>query len=364
MCLDRSLRNLRDCRSPRPVRSARHVALVAIAVALAACDLGVTDPVAPPAAGTITVDASAAFAYVAFDGDTLKPVAETDPRTSTAWALGLFGTTITSNGGAAGPGGVEVACLCANASATNAEVMAMTAESEVAEFDSVSAGAATTATFGADQLATAINGWYTNTGAMATLVAGRSWIVREGSPTALLGKLRIISVANPTATAMGTVRIEFAVQPSAGAAFNTTDTLEVTVGTDPVFVDLTTGAVSTSANWDIQLAGWTIRVNSGVSGSGTFRAVLDTSTPYEDITHTYASFVPAQAYATDSFTGVFATNPWYRYNLTGTDHQVWPTFNVYLVRRAGALFKVQVIGYYGLDGTPRQITLRYQRLAD
>jgi hypothetical protein len=355
---DRSLPDLRGA------RRARNAALLAGVLALAACDLGVTDPDTPPVAGEITVDASVATAYLALDGDTLKPVVETSPGSSTAWALGFFGTTITSNGGAAGPAGVEIACLCANAAASNAEVMAMTAASELAEFDSVSAGAATTATFSTDQLSPAISGWYTGVGAAATLVAARSWIVREGSPTALLGKLRLISIANPTATAMGTVQLEFAVQPTAGAPFNTTDTLEIAVGTDPVYVDLTTGAVTTSANWDIQLSGWTVRVNSGVSGSGTFRAVLDTGTPYEDITHTYAGFVPAQAYATDSFTGVFATNPWYRYNLTGTDHQVWPTFNVYLVRRAGALFKVQVISYYGAGGTPRQITLRYQRLAD
>jgi hypothetical protein len=355
------IRNLPDIRSARTPRAG---ALLASLLLLAACDLGITDPDTLPVAGEITVDASVATAYLALDGDTLKPTVETSPRASTAWTLAFFGTTITTNGGAAGPGGVEIACLCANAAATGAEVMAMTAASELAEFDSVSAGAATTATFDADRLAPAIMGWYAGGGAAATLVAGRSWIVREGAPTALLGKLRLISIASPTATAMGTVRIEFALQPSAGAPFSTTDTLEVAVGTDPVYVDLTTGAVTTAANWDIQLSGWTIRVNSGVSGGGTFRAVLDTSTPYEDITHTYAGFVPPQAYSTDSFTGVFATQPWYRYNLTGTDHQVWPTFNVYLVRRAGTLFKVQVTGYYGAGGTPRQITLRFQRLAD
>lgn len=355
---------MRHFRSPHNARSARNAALLAGVLALGACDLGVTDPDSVPLAGTITVDANAAFAYVDLDGDSLRSVVEATPGASTAWALGFFGTTVTSNGGAAGPGGVEIACLCANASATDAEVMAMTAEAELAAFDAVSAGSAATATFGVDQLSTAINGWYTGSGAAATVTAGRSWIVREGAPTALLGKLRIVSMTGPTANAMGTVQIEFAVQPAADAAFNATDTLEISVGSDPVYVDLTTGAVTTTANWDIQLSGWTIRVNSGVSGSGSFRAVLDTSTPYESITNTYASFVPAQAYSTDSHTGVFATQPWYRYNLTGTDHQIWPTFNVYLVRRSGALFKVQVISYYGAGGAPRQITLRYQRLAN
>jgi hypothetical protein len=345
-------------------RNLRNGAFALVTVTLAACDLGVTDPGNTPDAGTITLNASSAYAYVDFDGDSLAATTVATPSASTGWVLGVFATTVTTNGGAAGPGGVEIACVCANTGATNGEVMAMTADSESADFDTVSAATATTATFSSDQLSPAINGWYTGTGAAATVVAGRSWIVREGSPTAILGKIRILSIANATVTAMGTVTLEFAVQPSAGAAFNTTDTLEFTVGADPVYVDLTTGAVTTSANWDLRFSGWTIRVNGGVSGAGTVAAVLDTTTPYADITSTYAASVPAQAYARDAYSGVFSAQPWYRYNLTGTDHQIWPTFQVYLVRRADALFKVQLTGYYGPGGETRQITIRYQRLAD
>jgi hypothetical protein len=344
-------------------RNLRSSAIAAGALLVAACDLGVTDPNNTPDVGTVTVDASAAFAYVNIDGDSLAGVTVATPSASTDWLLGVFGTTVTTNGGAAGPGGVEVACLCANSAATNAEVMAMSAETELVDFDTVSADAAATATFSSDQLSPAINGWYAGSGAAATVVAGRTWIVREGAPTAVLGKVRVLSLTNPTTSAMGTVKLEFAVQPSAGAAFNTTDTLELAVGTDPVYVDLTTGAVTTSANWDLQLSGWTIRVNGGVSGAGTVAAVLDVSTPYESITATYAGFVPAQAYSRDAFTGVITAQPWYRYNLTGTDHQIWPTFEVYLLRRGTELFKVQLINYYGPGGESRQITIRFQRLA-
>lgn len=345
---------------PNPPKN--YFALLASVLVLSACDLGVTDPNVSPQTGSITVDASASYTYVDLDGDTLAPVAVTTSATSSEWALGFFGTTVTTNGGAAGPGGIEIACICANDGASSAEVMAMTPASELAEFDSVTAGAAATAAFSSDELTTAITGWYAGSGAAATIVAGRSWIVREGSPTAILGKIRILSISGASATAMGTVQLEYAVQPSAGAAFNTTDTLEFAVGTEPIYVDLTTGAVTSSANWDLQFAGWTIRVNSGVSGSGTVRAVLDATTSYEDITNTYAATAPAQAYSTDAFRGVFATKPWYRYNLTGTDNQIWPTFNVYLVRRAGVLFKVQLVSYYGPGGATRQITIRYQRL--
>lgn len=59
---------------------------------------------------------------------------------------------------------------------------------------------------------------------------------------------------------------------------------------------------------------------------------------------------------------IFDQKRWYRYNLTGTDHQVWPTYDVYLVKRGSEVYKVQVTGYYGAAGQPRQITFRYARL--
>ncbi len=99
-----------------------------------------------------------------------------------------------------------------------------------------------------------------------------------------------------------------------------------------------------------------------MSGTGGVSAVVDQSTPFAQITAAYASFAPAVAYRADSYGGVFASAPWYRYNITGTDNQIWPTFNVYLVRRGDAVYKVQITGYYNATGTPRQITIRSARL--
>jgi hypothetical protein len=211
-------------------------------------------------------------------------------------------------------------------------------------------------------LTPAIRDWYSGAGAAAALVAGRSWIVREGAPTAVLAKFHLTAIAGASDASMGLITFEYAVQASAGAEFGTTETVQLAVGTSPVYFDLTTGEVTDASDWDLQFVGWTIRVNGGVSGSGTVRAVLDTSTPFEDITATYAGSAPAQAYSADAFSGTFSAYRWYRYNLTGTDNQIWPTFNVYVVRRGEVAYKVQLISYYGPTGTPRQITIRYQRL--
>ena len=72
--------------------------------------------------------------------------------------------------------------------------------------------------------------------------------------------------------------------------------------------------------------------------------------------------VDARAYATDRYAGVFATQPWYEYNILG-DHRISPNFNVYLVKRGSEVYKVQLISYYATDGTSRQITVRYARLS-
>ncbi len=347
-------------RASSPRRSI--LALTALAFTLVACDDGLLAPIAPGDVGTITVDASAGYAYVGLAGDVLVSSTVTDPRTSTSWDLGLFATTVTSNGGAAGPGGVEVACVCANQGAGDAAVMAMTPETELADFDAVTGASLTGLTFSSDVLAPAIKGWSTSTDAAATVTAGRSWIIREGTSSVVLAKFRVTALTGPSAESMGIISFEYAVQPSPGAAFGAVQSVQIAVGTAPVYFDLTTGAVTTSANWDIRFSGWTIALNGGVSGSGSVRAVLDTSTPFASIDATYAASAPAQAYSSDAFGGTFSANRWYRYNLTGTDNQIWPTFNVYVVRRGGVAYKVQLISYYGPTGTSRQITLRYQRL--
>lgn len=348
---------------PFPFRPADRLLIPVLALVLAACD---DNPVVvvPPVTGEVTVDASAAFTYLGAIGDSLKAVAVTDQTTSSAWDVGFFATTVTTNGGAAGPGGVSVACVCANAAATNTELQAMTPAGELTDFDSVTAATATGATFGSDQLLPAIGGWYTGAGAAATVTPNRAWIVREGSASAVLGKFRVTQLSGASASYAGQVTIEFAVQPASGQPFGATQTATVNVAAGgPVYFDLTTGAVTDASNWDLRFEGWAIRVNGGVSGSGTVRAVLDTSTAFANITATYAGFVPPQAYSADAFAGVFNQSPWYRYNITGSDNQIWPTFNVYLLRRGTTTFKVQLINYYGPAGQPRQITVRYQRIA-
>jgi len=343
----------------RWMRSFSMIATVA-AIAAACNDSDSTGPDVPQIA-TLTVDASQGWAYVAFDGDTAEVVQVSDAAASTAWDMAFQATSVMLNGGAAGPAGVVGYCVCQNANATDAEVVAMTPESELADFEAVTASQIPTdaSAWESDALAPAISGWYAYDFATHTVSAApeKVWMVRTASGSAY-AKFHVTAIEGASQAHAGRVTVEFAVQPSAGAAFGETKQVVVDVSTGPVYLDLETAAVvSGGTDWDLRFEGWTIRVNGGVSGSGNAGAVLSGMT-FDEVTD--ASGLGA-LYKGDAFGGVFAEHPWYRYNLQG-NHQIWPTYDVYLIRRGDAVYKVQLIGYYGPAGESRRVTFRYERL--
>lgn len=349
--------------APDARRSAAKARQVVLAAALAALGVACSDEITlpeDPVAGTFAIDASTGYGFLNLAEGEIVEIE--DPATSTAWDLALFATTVTLNGGEAGPAGVVAHCICQNAGATNEQVLAMTPESELADFEAIDAGDIPSASsaWSADVLTPAIREWAVGTGATAAPAAGTFWKIRLADGTSF-AKLRITSIENATATHAGDVTIEFAVQPTAAAPFGEVKSLTFDVAAGPISVDLNTGATVQSADWDVRFEGWVIRVNSGISGSGEAGAAA----PEEG--ETFATLTTAvtaaQAYAADRYAGVFGSSPWYRYNLTG-QHRVHPTFDVYLVRRGDNVYKVQLTGYYGPAGQARQIGLRYEQIAN
>ncbi len=349
---------IRNRVSPSLVRLA-----LAATCGLAACSDSSTGPSTPPVTQSIVVDASQPTAYVAL-GDPATAVSVSDPTTSAAWDMSFFATTVGLNGGAAGPGEVTAYCICQNASATDAEIEAMTADNQAPAFDGVAdSDVPGASSFSADALLPAISGWYVGSpGAGAAADPARAWIIRTGSSNVILAKFHVTGLSGATAADAGSVTFEYAIQPSPGAPFGPTQSATVDVHAGTVSFNLSSGAETTGQDWDLRFTDYDILVNGGVSGSGTVSAVVDNSTPYAQIDAAYAATAPPQAYRADAYSGVFAASPWYRYNITGTDNQIWPTFNVYLVRRGNEVFKVQLTSYYGTSGASRQITMKYARL--
>ena len=335
-----------------------------LTLALAACDSDrITDPPAPTDDRTITIDASSGWAFIAL-GDQARKVTVDDPATSTEWDMAFFATSVMLNGGDAGPGGVVAYCVCENADLTDQQVGELTAEDALAAFEAVTADHIPTdaSAWETDALVPALQGWYTYDFQTHTVTPkpSRVWKLRLANGQSY-AKLHVTGIEGATQASMGRVTIEYAVQPAKGAAMGEpqTATVEVPAGAH-VYFSLTRGEVSDASDWDLLFEGWTIRLNGGVSGGGAAGAVV-VDEPFDGITD--ASDM-GTLYQADRYGGAFAAHPWYRYNITGTDHQIWPTYDVYLVKRGSTVYKVQLISYYDQSGKSRQVTMRYARLTD
>jgi hypothetical protein len=339
----------------------RATAAIAACACIACSD---TDPVEPPAGQveSMTVNAATGWSFVAFNGESASTITPADRSTSAAWDVGFFATSVMLNGGAAGPAGVAGHCICTNESASSAQIMAMTSESMLAEFASVTEAdiPAEGEAWLTDALAPAIDRWYSYDPVAHAVTAAPDnvWMMRTASGGAF-AKFHVTGLEDATQTHAGRVTFEYALQPSAGAAFEPAQSVTVDVSSGAVSFDLETGVVVTgSSDWDVRFEGYDIRVNGGVSGSGSAGALLSGES-FGAVTD--ASDLPSNLYAGDAFGGVFDDHPWYRYNLEG-NHQIWPTFDVYLIHRGESVWKVQLTSYYGPTGDSRQITFRYARL--
>lgn len=338
-----------------------------VAVTMTACDGETTGPGTDDETGTITVDATATPAYVRL-GDTAEEVSPGDPSNSTDWDLSIFATAVTLNGGDAGPGGVQGVCLCQNVGLSDAAVEQLTPADGEADFEAVtwaSVPSLDSEAWEGDELDPVIEGWwsYDMTTHQVSAAPEAVWKVRLSDGTGY-AKLHVTELAGASQANAGQVTLEFAVQAEAGASMGATQTLVVDVSAGPVYVDLLEGAVSDETDWDLRLEGYTMQVNGGVSGEGSAGAVR-VEESFGAIAD--AGDMDSRHYAADTFGGVFASSEpgesWYRYNLNN-NHLIWPTYNVYLVRRGEAVWKVQLVGYYNDEGDARHVTLRYERLTE
>jgi hypothetical protein len=168
-----------------------------------------------------------------------------------------------------------------------------------------------------------------------------------------------------------------------GAATATAQPVTRTIDTSDswVFVSLSApegvvevGDPGASSEWDIAFFGTDVMLNGGDRGPGGVTAhclchnraatadeiqymTADGELPVFD--RVGAIDLPAAADAWHP--AAFAIDPWYRYNLRD-EHFIWPLYHVYLVRRDDVVHKLQIVGYYGRTGEPRQITFRHEKI--
>ncbi|HEY4218667.1 MAG TPA: HmuY family protein [Gemmatimonadaceae bacterium] len=340
--------------------------------ALAACSSSDDTSTGPSSAdATLQVNASTSTAYVAL-GAPANLVSVGDPTTSTAWDLAFTGTpTVAVNGGASGPGTTKAYCLCANSSLSPAQVEALTAAGGTTAFDAVTAGSIPAdSLFTADAASQAISDWYDyNTTTHAVTPSANVWGIRLASSGGY-AKFHVIALPTPGQSNAGPVTIQWAVQSSATGALGADQQAVVDLSSgSKVYVNLSTGATSASATstWDIALQGYTISVNGGSSGSGSVGVVALVPstfyTSYAAITSipVGATGIPSTAFTTDGAGGAFLSAAPYRYD--GNSHQVYPTYDVYLVKHGTSVYKVQITSYYNTGGVFGYLTLRYTKIS-
>jgi hypothetical protein len=157
----------------------------------------------------------------------------------------------------------------------------------------------------------------------------------------------------------------------------TTATIVVDASTATAYVSLgetatlvTPADPATSTAWDVSFNATAVTLNSaaGVTAycfcanealtGDQVMALTATNQLATFEAKTSADIPAATAFTADAFTA----HKWYRYNITGTDNQIWPVFNTYFVKRGTAVFKLQVTNYYNAAAAPRHLTIRYARI--
>jgi hypothetical protein len=337
-------------------------AAAAATLLAAACS---DDPVGPGIDPTLvrvdSVDAAASgwtYVSLANPGAALA-LTDAQARTSAQWDVAFRGYDLKVNGGETGPGGVTAYCVCANSNAMRDQTpaaqaaffRALTAEGELPKFTRVTPDSLpAAASFRADTVAS-IKDWWTAgaNGARAVRTAGVYVIHRPNN----LGyaKLQFVSAQNTSGDTPGTVTFRYALLPRDRSAFGATQTGTVTVpATGAVAFSFTTNAaVDTTQPYDLIFRGWRAGTNSGERANattpawGAYDATRDlgpqNTTSFEGtgtraVAPTRFGYVPEGA-------GTFNLTPSWFYDFT--TNTPYPNYDVFLVRRGPAVWKLQVI---------------------
>jgi hypothetical protein len=344
--------------------------LPASALALIGCEGDSTAPITPlNVVGTTEVDASSTTQFVYFSLSTGSVVSVANPTTSADWDLALRRYEVRLNGGAVGPKGVTGYNLANNAHATAQQILAFTPESQRAAFEAVStAQIPATGSFIAETLTANPLGWL-SFGAQGPVANSQAaWKVRRtaggGYALVRVTALTMAGATQQTAT-LSTVTVEYRYQPAGGAlGAAQTAVLSLTGGTPAI--DLSTGATSPGAGcgWDLKAtADFSFTVNTACN-VGT--APLDASQSFTAATRSddalsYGGFLAGLSGAVPFTSALDDPAGPFLYNLAG-DNRLTPTYNIYLIKVGTAIYKVQLIGYYGATGVSGFPTIRYARI--
>lgn len=124
--------------------------------------------------------------------------------------------------------------------------------------------------------------------------------------------------------------------------------------------ELEAGEAVEGQKWDLSFQRYKISSNGGSSGPGSVKLLGLKDTAWEAL-----SVAPKDGYVADASESIFTTfdGGWYFYDL-GVHKLVPRTDLLYVVQTTeGAFFKVQMLGYYDVNGTAAKPSLKWVKLS-
>ena len=344
--------------------------LSAPALALIGCESDSTGPATPlNVVGTAEVNASSTTQFVYFNLGTGSVVTVTNPTTSTDWDLALRRYEVRLNGGVVGPNGVSGYNLANNAAATPQQILGFTPENQKAAFETVGLAQVPAADgFVTETLTANPLGWL-SFGAQGPVANPQAaWKVRRtaggGYAVVRVTGLTMAGASQQTAT-LSTVTVESRYQAAGGTlGAKHTVTLSLTGGTPAIDLSTGTAVAGTGCGWDLKAnVDFSLTANTGCN-VGT--APLDVSESFDGATRGddalgYGGFLAGLSGAVPFTSALNNPRGPFLYNLAG-DNRLSPTYNIYIVKVGTAIYKIQLIGYYGATGLSGYPTIRYARM--
>ena len=306
-------------------------------------------------AGATGANPQTRWVYVNLE-DPATPLTLTDEqaRASAAWDVAFNGFSTAINGGFGKAGSVSVFCVCQNSGTLTGTALVnavggLTSSGEATKFEAVSSSSvpADLTLFRPDTLL-GIGDWATT--ANGTRTVQSNVYVLQRPNTQGYAKFQVTAISSTSGAGPGTVTFRYATIGNDRAAYAATQTRTVTVpATGRVKFSLTTGAVTTAADWDVAFEGWRIYTNSGSSAEAATpsNGAYNASLPPVGVTSfetagTNAISPVSTAYRADGI-GVFASRPTWAYDTV--NRVALPTYDVYLLKKGSVVYKLQVTGY-------------------
>lgn len=344
----------------------RATALLLVA-GLVACESDATlpEPGEPGPTGELLLDASSSTAFTYVDLENLSTVTPATPATSTGWDVGIRRYEVRLNGGLTGPGDVAATVLVDHAGQDAATILGYTAANRLAEFEAIDADdIPASAAFSASGLVNDPSSWFTPTGQGIAANPARAWKIRRGD-----GGFAVLRIAEFgfTGQALTGFTVEYRLQ--SGSALGSLESATIVPGAPgaPTRLSLATGTATTAdgCGWDLAVdAALTVTLNTGCN-AGSYP--LQSGEAFDALTTVDApQYGPFLAAITSPIANSVSADdaPPFLYGLDEANpHRLVPSFNIYLVRRGTAVYKVQFLNYYnpagGASGFP---TLRVSRI--